>query len=236
MDWISQLGDWINQVDTATAYVVIFIVLYVSGAGVPIPEEFPLAASGYFIAIDKMSWWGVALNVGGALVLGDLTAYWLGRRFGNAIWKVPPFRWVLTPARFAKVKQRFHEHQGKALFFGRFFAGVRLVTFIFAGITRVRVIKFVIIDALAAMLSAPIFIVVAYLFGQHLESARHAVGRANLVMMAIVLTVIGVCWVVWEFKKRRREQTAPLPPELAGELPTGKVPNPDASVKEPTQP
>ena len=212
---------WIEGLSSGWAYLIVFVVLYISGGGMLIPEEFPLAASGYLVAIGKMSWWGVALNVGTALVLGDLTAYWLGRRYGEKIWSVPPFRWVLTPKRYAWVKSHFEQHQTKALFFSRFFAGIRLVSFVFAGIVRVPVWRFVVVDFAAACLSAPIFIVVAYFFGQlDFAAAREAVGRTNLILMTVVAVILVIFYTFYHF----RHKPAPLSMQNLEANPIAKPP------------
>jgi membrane protein DedA with SNARE-associated domain len=197
--------------DELLLHLVLFIVLYVSGAGVPIPEEIPLAFGGYLVHLDKMSFPGLFVTVALALVLGDLTAYWLGRRFGMKLAKIPPFRWVLKPERLEVLKQKFREHEGKTIFFGRFLAGVRLATFVLAGMAHVNVVKFAVLDFLAACCTAPVPILAAYYLGDP-DVARKIAGRIDLVLGSVVI-VGAICFWIWSRRQARLAANTPSNPE-----------------------
>ena len=196
------------QTSTVWEHVTLFLVLYVSGAGVPIPEEIPLAAGGYLVHLGEMSFPGLFVTVALGLMLGDLTAYWLGRRFGMRLAAVPPFRWVLKPDRLDALKAKFREHEGKTIFFGRFLAGVRLATFVLAGMSHVNVVKFVLLDFTAACFTAPVPVLAAYYLGDP-DVARKIAGRIDLVVGgAVVLGALG--WWIWSYRRRTQAPAVPL--------------------------
>ena len=107
---------WMTDLEGTWLYVSIFLVLYISGAGIPIPEELPLVVAGYLLGKGEMEFLPSVVCIAAALIAGDLTAYWLGRRFGLHLVRVPPFRWLVTPERLDAVKERFRKNEGKAIF------------------------------------------------------------------------------------------------------------------------
>jgi membrane protein DedA with SNARE-associated domain len=189
--------DWLAELHGAWAYAALFLTLYISGAGAPLPEEVPLAFGGYMIANGTCSLPGIAFVVTLALLTGDLTAYWLGRHFGMRVLTFAPFRSICTPERIEKVKRRFRENEGKALFFGRFFTGIRLATFIVAGMARVKLSKFIILDLLAAAVSAPIPVFIGYWLGD-IDRAVALSRRIELVFaIGIVIGLVGTWYFFW---------------------------------------
>jgi membrane protein DedA with SNARE-associated domain len=116
-------------------YLVVFFGVMLESAGVPLPGETILLASGALAHRGVLSF-GDALVFGilGAVV-GDQIGYWAGRLGGR------PFllRWGryvrITPGRLGHAEAFFARHGGRAVFLARFVAGLRVFG---AGWLRVR--------------------------------------------------------------------------------------------------
>lgn len=205
IEWLSGLGGgW-------ATYAWLFGVLYISGVGLPIPEELPLGVGGFLIAggeIDALVFAGCVFV---ALVLGDLTAYGLGRVFGLKLRKVWPFSVALTGERFETVKARFRANEGKAIFFGRFVTGVRMVSYIVCGMTHVPILKFVLIDSLAIAIFAPIPALAGYWL-QDVQASMQLARKIELFIAVAILLVLVGCAVHWWTKTRRKPiaETTPI--------------------------
>ena len=202
--------DWANSLTPFWAYFILFFSLYISGAGIPIPEEFPLMFGGLMVANERMGWVMMGLCVTAALITGDLTAYYLGHKFGMRLSRIPPFSWVLKEATLEKVKEQFRQNEGKAIFFSRFFAGIRLAAFLFSGMARVSIPKFVALDFLAACLSAPVFIAIGYI-AQDLTGAEAVARRAKIIIATIVLAILAFVLVTHYLRKRGERNKASVP-------------------------
>jgi membrane protein DedA with SNARE-associated domain len=108
----------------------------------------------------------------------------------------------LTPKRMKRARAMFKRHGAKAVFFGRFLFGVRAVTFFVSGSMRVPLTTFLIMDGLAALLSVPISIFLAWYFGAHLESAFKWIGTLNqAILVAVLVAIVVILTVLW---RRRR--------------------------------
>lgn len=206
MNIIERVENLVDSLDFVSAYAIVFFTLYISGAGVPLPEEFPLAFGGLLVARGTCSVPGIVVCIVLALLTGDLTAYWLGHRFGVRVLNVPPFRYVCTPERIEKVTQRFRKNQGKAIFFGRFFAGIRLLTFLFSGMASVPLTKFIALDLAAACLSAPIPVIVGYVLGDFRRAVNLA-RRIDFLIAVGILVALSVVWYFWWRPRAGKEST-----------------------------
>jgi membrane protein DedA with SNARE-associated domain len=179
--------------------------LFISGVGVPAPEDIPLTIAGFTTfkqCNDEFVFHSFLLTfifVVIPILSGDLVAYHMGKRWGFGLrdrWKF--LRSALSDARIAKVSDWFDKYGAFTVFMGRQVAGVRFVTFFTAGTMRVPLRKFVLFDFLGCMVSVPVWLtlgVLASRYGQHwLHYAMRRVGMSFLLgsIMAIVVFVLVV--------------------------------------------
>ena len=115
------------------AYLVIFFFLLACGLGLPIPEDILLIAAGvlaYYEVIDLTLAIAVCL-VG--VVVGDITVYFLGAKYGRKLTNRAFFSSVLPPHRLDRVKMKLHKYGNKLIFSARFMPGLRAPIFFTAG-------------------------------------------------------------------------------------------------------
>src|SRR5437867_7451872 len=93
-------------------YVGLFLILFVAGLGVPIPEELPIVAGGVLSHQLVLRWW-IALPVCFVGVLsGDIALYWVGHHWGERVLGWRPVRWVLSPAQIGRSSCRERVDRG----------------------------------------------------------------------------------------------------------------------------
>ena len=118
-------------------YVGVFLVLFIAGLGVPIPEELPVLASGILAREGLVRWW-LALPVCLIGVLaGDVSIYWIGRHWGERVLDWRPVRYMLSREREEALKAAYRRHGVKIVFTARHLMGFRAAAFLTAGISRV---------------------------------------------------------------------------------------------------
>lgn len=171
-------------------YLIIFLGVMAESAGVPVPGETALIASGILVQQSRLDLWYVVLfGILGAVV-GDQIGYWAGRRGGR------PFvhRWgryiKLTPERLARAERFFQRHGGKAVFLARFVTGLRTFGAITAGVSRMRWGTFILFNALGGAVWATIAVLIGYLLGGSLDLVERWAGRASALL--VVMLVIAV--------------------------------------------
>lgn len=167
-------------------YLVVFFGVMIESAGVPLPGETILVASGVLAhrgVLDP----GYALLFGAlGAVVGDQIGYWVGRGGGR------PFvlRWgryvLITPERFARAEAFFARHGGKAVFLARFVAGLRVFGALVAGMSRMRWRTFLLYNALGGAVWATAAVSAGYLLWSSLGLVEHWLGRASLLLAGII--------------------------------------------------
>lgn len=180
-------------------YLGIFAVLFLGGLGVPIPEELPVLAAGALAHAGYMRWW-IALPVCLAGVLsGDAVLYWVGHHWGERIFDWRVVRRVLTRPRERALLGAYRRHAVKTIFTARHVMGLRAAAFLTAGIARVPFWKFMLVDALTALVGVPVNFTLAYLFTDRLTEILRDVRRVEhwLALLAVVGLVAWLAVLAW---------------------------------------
>ncbi len=202
MDLLQQL----IRIFAENGYVAVFIALMICGAGLPLPEDVTLVAGGVIAGLGYANVHGMfALAMFGVL-LGDSAIFLLGHHYGARIMQWRFVARILTPARYAKVQEKFARYGNRMLFFARFLPGMRTTIYLTAGMThRVSFARFLLLDTLAAMISVPIWVYLGY-FGadnhQWLMRWMHRGQTSLWILVGIVIVVVLVVW--WRHRRRTR--------------------------------
>jgi membrane protein DedA with SNARE-associated domain len=183
--WVSTYG-----------YGALFVLLMLGIVGLPIPDETLLVFCGYLISRGTLnpawtlitallgSWCGISLS------------YWIGRTLGLGV--------VHRFGRFLHVDQerldrvhRWFEHSGHwALFGGYYIAGVRHLTAIIAGASKLGFGTFILFAWSGGVCWAAAFLTLGYFIGEDWRRIADLVHRdllyGSIVVIAVVLLYLMV--------------------------------------------
>jgi len=194
------------------SYLVITVVLILTGSGLPIPEEVPIIAAGAFSADGTLNpFVAVACCLFGALV-GDCIMYWIGYHFGRGVLR--EHRWwarCVTPQREARIEDMFQRHGLKVFFVARFLVGLRTPVYLTAGILRVSFKKFLLIDLICATAVVGSFFTLTYYFSA--DIAKWLKDAEVLLTIGVVIAVACVAFFLWR-RYRRKKSLSPTPKRL----------------------
>lgn len=151
------------------SYLFLFLSLVLTSVGLPIPEEIFLIAAGYavYLGFGRL-WLAIAVALFGILA-GDFIGYQVGKKIGEPFLekislRLPFFASVIRHARLS-----FEKWGELAIFFGRFFAGVRWALPILAGSFKMKWQIFFFYDFLGVVIFAPSVIIASFFVGNGLE-------------------------------------------------------------------
>ncbi len=203
MDFLTQLGTHTPYMP----YVLVLGMILLSGFGLPIPEDIPLILAGYLAYHGYADPWLFFPLTFIAIVGADLMVFWLGRRYGHHIPKLPLMRRYMTEKRLAKTEALLHRHGGKFMFAARFLPGLRAPAIFTAGNFKLPYWKFLAYDGGAALLSVPLILSLSYYFAEHLEQVRVWVANGEKGAIAVILlaAVIFIGIKVWLSRRAARE-------------------------------
>jgi membrane protein DedA with SNARE-associated domain len=207
----------IEQIVENFTYVGIFVVLFVAGLGVPIPEELPIAAAAALSTQGIVRWW-IALPVCiVAVVAGDVVLYWVGHHWGERILEWRLVRRILTKSREARLLDGYRRHGVKIVFTARHIMGLRAAAFLTAGIAKYPFWKFLAVDGGAAIVSVPIGFGLAHALTEQLLSLVRESHRWErwLMLFALLAAVALVAYLINRRMKKDRTIVEVLPERSA---------------------
>lgn len=183
------------------SYLGIILIL-VASVIIPIPEELVVIAAGLASYYETLN---PALALASCLVgalIGDFLLYLIGYHFGHGILRETRFFGrFLRPDRELRVERMIRQHGLKVLFGARFLVGLRSTVYVAAGILRIPVRRFVIVDLFCASTVIGLVFTISYWYAWRLgdllslfEMIRGAEVALTIVIVVAVLTAVLFYW------------------------------------------
>lgn len=198
--------EWLLSQLTSHVYAKLAGILLLCGLGVPIPEDISLISAGYLAHLGTVDLHTVFVVCFAAVLGGDSLAFTMGRVFGTRILASRFGHRYFNPKRQRRVRAYFRTYGSKVIFIARFLPGLRFSIFLSAGMLHVRPYVFIVYDSLAALLSVPFLVYLAYYFGDHIDHVIKWARRSEYGILALV-GVAGL-YVAYKFYKKRRARPA----------------------------
>src|SRR3954451_11901170 len=168
--------------------------------GVPLPGETALIAAAILASRGDLDIVAVIALAATAAIVGDNLRYLSGRRgAGRLILRQPRLR-PHAERMLAVGEPFFQRHGPKAVFLGRWFAGLRIAEAWLAGIHRVRWPSFLFWNATGGIAWAVSVAVLAYALGHSAEKVLKTAGAVGAGGVALG----GIAAFVWLRVRRRR--------------------------------
>jgi len=188
------------------SYLAIILIITLTGAGLPIPEEVPVVAAGVLSSseVAKLNPW---LAFGSCLIgalLGDSLMYGIGRFLGHAF--LARHRWFarLLHEQHEKQMEDLIERQGlKVFLLARFLVGVRAPVYLAAGAMRVRFAKFLLVDLFCATRVVGVFFWLSYSFGASMGPFLRESQWALTGVVALIALLGGIYFVIVRRYRRK---------------------------------
>jgi membrane protein DedA with SNARE-associated domain len=174
--------------------VLLFVVVCLESAGMWLPGETALIAAAVYASKGQLPIVGVIAVAAAAAIIGDNIGYWLGREVARPLLHRYPRLRRISDRVLPPAERFFKRHGGKAVFFARFFGGVRVTGAWMAGISQMSWWRFLAWNAFGGIVWATGVGLIAYYVG---KAAADAIGRYGIygglgVGMLLVLVVAGL--------------------------------------------
>jgi membrane-associated protein len=204
------LLDFVTNLLLAHGYIVIFVGAALDNFGLPASGDIVLFAGGWLANIGGAALSLVMLTGFAGALTSDNAVYWIGRIGGrpliSRILKIRFLHFLVDEKTLVKVENQFEAHGGKMVFVGRFGPGLRSMTPLFVGVTRMRYYKFLPYNLAAGVVWAVVYSLVGYVFGEYWNELLAVAKSFGYGVVALVVLVI-VAYVIRRRMRRGRKDT-----------------------------
>jgi membrane protein DedA with SNARE-associated domain len=181
-------------------YPVLGVFVGIEALGIPLPGETAVIFAGLAAAAGRLEIVLVIVVASAGAIIGDNIGFLIGRRGGRAVLERPG-RFAVERRRVLEIGDPFFErHGGKAVFLGRWIAGLRIWASWLAGASKMAWPTFVLWNALGGIAWATSVALAAYYGGTGVEKVFSAIGIYALPVALVVF----VAFATWWWRRRRR--------------------------------
>ncbi|HLL57962.1 MAG TPA: DedA family protein [Rubrobacteraceae bacterium] len=202
----SGILDFVMGLLLTHGYLVIFLGAALDNFGLPSSGDIVLFAGGFFANSGQAALPLVMLSGFAGALVSDNSVYWIGRIGGrpliDRILKIRLLQFLINEKSLEKVERYFESHGGKTVFVGRFGPGLRSMTPLFAGVTRMGYFRFVPYNVAAALVWAVVYSLIGYVFGQYWSELLAVAKSFGFSVVALVILVI----VAFVLRRRYRRK------------------------------
>lgn len=183
----------LSHIISAYGYWAVALIVGFECLGLPLPGESILVATAIYAArTHALNIWLVIGTAALGAIWGNTIGYWIGREGGYRLLLRYGPRLNITHGRIKLGQYLFLNHGGKIVFFGRFFAVVRVLTALLAGANRMNWLSFLFFNIAGGIVWATLYGAGGYYLGGklHLVTRYAGIGSGLAAVILIVATVV----------------------------------------------
>ncbi|MEN8206851.1 MAG: VTT domain-containing protein [Pseudomonadota bacterium] len=188
---IQELLHWISLHPHAFIIAVFFIALMESLVvlGLLIPGAALLFGAGALMATGTLPIMPIMLSASAGAISGDLISFLVGHHYQQRLRVIWPFRYY--PRLVNRGVDFFVKHGGKSVFMARFIGPIRPIVPAIAGMMTMSFTRFLVVDLIASLLWAPVYLLPGMVFGASLGLAAEVAGR----LVVLLVVIAGIAWL-----------------------------------------
>lgn len=199
---------FVTNLMMAHGYIVIFLGAALDNFGLPASGDVVLFAGGYFANQGQAALPLVMLSGFVGAFVSDNSVYWIGRIGGRPLisrmLKIRLLHFLVDEKSLAKVEHYFDTQGGRTVFLGRFGPGLRSMTPLFAGVSRMKYYHFLPFNLGAGMVWAIAYTIVGYIFGEYWDELLAVARSVGFGFVGFVVLLIALYVIRRRYKKRAK--------------------------------
>ena len=185
-------------------YLGIFVLLILGAIGLPFPEDTTVMLCGFLVASDVVKPLPSFLVVYIGLLMADFFLYSVGKKYGRRVVEHKRFHRLISPKKLLIFEEKFKKRGILVIFIGRHLIGLRAQIFIVAGIMKMSSIKFLIADAVTALVTITLMGGIGYFAGNRIQVVKENMARIEYVVI-IVFAMSLASWIAFRYFKTREK-------------------------------
>lgn len=202
------LVEWIQVLPTASIYLAFFLVAYLENVIPPVPGDILVVFAGYLAVDGTIHFTMVLMLTTVASVLGFMSMYYIGYRWGDGIKDKRGKFWLFKYVNFKYMTraQSWMNRWGQGVIVAnRFLAGTRSIISLIAGISQTRISLTVLSSFVSSLLWNLILLAAGWFINENWEDIGRYLSIYSWVIIAGIVLFVGYkFWGYWNRRKIKR--------------------------------
>lgn len=165
-------------------------ILALLAVGTLVSEDLACIAAGLLVADGRLGFAAASAACFAGIFVGDMLLFLAGRLFGRAALRRRPLRWFVGEEAVARASRWFAARGMAMIFISRLTPGLRLPTYVAAGILRTSILKFALFFAVAGVVWVPALVGVAAAAGREAAHALGGLGWSKLPWLVLLVLAL----------------------------------------------
>jgi membrane protein DedA with SNARE-associated domain len=198
----------IQEIARQYGYLAVFLGIALESLGIPIPGETITLVGGFLAGSGELDYWLVLGTAGAGAVAGSSIGYWIGRLGGWALLVKAGRIFRISEEQLTEAKRQFSENAGRAVFFGRFVAFLRILASPMAGIVEMPFPQFMVFNIAGGAVWASVMVTLSFFLGRLVPLEEVISWAARFALVALILVVAWFVVPGW-LESRKLKQSSP---------------------------
>lgn len=207
----------IQEIARQYGYWAVFLGIALESIGIPLPGETITIVGGFLAGSGELNYWLVLASAIAGTVLGGTCGYAIGKLGGWALLLRVGSFFRVSEEQLTDVKQQFSENAGRAVFFGRFVAFLRIFASPMAGIAEMPFPQFMLYNFAGGTVWASVMVTLSFFFGRIVPLEQLLAWIAKLGIVALLIVVAAFFIPKWLESRKLKPSTIEEQPSTPGE-------------------
>jgi len=203
--FVQETVQFINTLPPSSIYLVFFLVAYVENIVPPIPGDVLVAFGGYLAAESVIGLVPVLLLTTVASVIGFMSMYWIGSRWGMLIQEKKKQFWLLRfiPLKYVNKVRAWMRRWGMGVILAnRFLAGTRSVISLTAGLSHTRIGSTIFYSTVSSLLWNSILLGFGWIVHENWQLIGKYLSIYGRIILAGIAIFIIIKVILYYYNKR----------------------------------
>jgi len=188
---IEYLENLFSQISPAMAYLILGISAFTENVLPPIPGDTVVVLGAYLVSIGQLTFWGVYISTTLGSVVGFVTMYYIGRKFGRSFIYKKSRSKIFKEEDIRKTEIWFGKWGYWVIVANRFLSGTRSVISLFAGLFHLNALIVIALSLVSAAVWNCLLLFAGMAVGNNWELITTIISQYNKVLIAFTVIFLG---------------------------------------------
>jgi membrane protein DedA with SNARE-associated domain len=199
------LENLFSDISPTMAYLILGVSAFTENVLPPIPGDMVVVLGAYLVSIGQLNFWGVYVSTTIGSVVGFVTMYYIGRKFGRSFIYKKSRSKIFKEDDIRKVEVWFGKWGYWVIVANRFLTGTRSVISLFAGLFHLNALSVITLSLVSALIWNGLLLFAGMLVGKNWSIISDIIAQYNMVLIAITVFIIGY-FIYRKYYKKKSEQ------------------------------